>query len=159
MVLFLALGFNGCASMTVTSDYDTSADFSGLKTYQWKGLSPASVDPKADNAILASRVENAVDLALSPKGFQKVTSGTPDFWVRYGAAIETRMDVQSFDYGPYGPRGGRYGNWDRSRNTTTFYYDQGTLFLDIVDPKTNNLIWLGKASAVIDQAVPSLKTQ
>jgi len=150
-VSFLAWG---CASVSVTSDYDRSADFSQLKTYSWSPKAqPVTGDPRIDNnALLDSRVRSAVDRELALKGFQKASVGTPDFWVGYQAAIQQKVSVMTLNnYYGYGPSRGlnAIDTWNPETISTT--YDEGTLIIDIADPKTNRPLWRGSASDVVDE--------
>jgi hypothetical protein len=36
-------------------------------------------------------------------------------------------------------------------DTYTYYYEEGTLILDIVDVKEHQLVWRGTAKAVVDE--------
>ncbi len=157
------LGFvlAGCATMSVNSDWDTRADFSKLRTYAWTSESqPRTQDPRLNNTLLDSRIRNAIDQTLSDRGYQKIPTGTPDFQVSYQAAIEKKMDVTqvSMPYQmPYTTVSGGVVRvnpmWNVHGRTDTFVtqYDEGTLLLDVVDPKTNSLIWRGTAKKAIDE--------
>ena len=144
----------GCAGVSVSSDYDHTADFSQLKTYSWSPKAqPVTGDPRIDNnALLDSRVRAAVDLELALKGFQKASTGTPDFWIAYQAAIQQKVDVMTLNnYYGYGYNRGinSMSGWDNETITTT--YDEGTLILDIADPKTNKPLWRGSGQAEVNQ--------
>ena len=110
-----------------------------------------------------------MDQALSNKGFQKISSGTPDFKVAYQVAIEQKMDVMQMTtpyYTPYAT-GSAYGamavhsNWNMHGGTDTFVtqYDEGTLFLDVVDSKTHALIWRGTGKKAIDENANAAKRE
>jgi Domain of unknown function (DUF4136) len=169
-LFFLGTVLAGCATVSVNSDYDSKADFSKYKTYAWESEDqPRAGDPRLDNTLIDSRVRDAVDQTLSSKGFQKVSSGAPDFIVAYQAAIEQKMDVTQMTtpyYTPYATGmayGGAsmYSSWNMHGGTDTFVtqYDEGTLFVDIVDPKTNALIWRGTGKKAIDENASSAKRE
>jgi hypothetical protein len=87
---------------------------------------------------------------LAAKGYQKITSGTPDFWIGYQAAIQQKVSVMTLNnYYGYGPTRGlsSIDTWNPETIATT--YDEGTLVLDIADPKTNRPLWRGSAEGVV----------
>lgn len=63
-----ALSRAACSSISVNSDYDSSADFSAYKTFSWmpgKALLVAQLTPV--NPLLEGRLLNATRTALSDK--------------------------------------------------------------------------------------------
>jgi len=154
---------SGCASMDGDTDWDTAADFSKLKTYSWTSETQERTgDPRLDNSLLDSRIRKAVDQVLAAKGYEKqiAGTGTSDFWVSYHAAIMGRLNAMTI-YEPYYDAtpvmlpnhqlayNGPYSTWGRA---TTFadFYDEGTLILDMADPKTRKLLWRGTMSSVVE---------
>jgi hypothetical protein len=142
-LVLLLLG--GCSRITVGVDYDPSWDFGALRTYDWlPDPEPTSRDPRTDNTLLAGRVHRAVDRALAAKGYEKQTDGEPDFLVAYHTLVEEKTDVRTI--GTYG-----FSRWGGFADTYVYQYEQGTLLIDIIDPKENALLWRGIAVAVIDR--------
>jgi len=155
-----------CATVSVNTDYDSSADFSKLKTYQWASEGPSKTgDSRIDgNTLLQNRIKNAVDADLTLKGFKKATMGTPDFLLNYHVSAKDKTDVQSFGptyyggsyYGNhYGYAGGRHdfaGSYPMhgSSGVTTYHYTEGTLLIDIIDPSTKHLIWRGTGTKIVN---------
>ena len=91
VVLITALG--GCSTMRVTSDTDPSE------------APKKTGDPRIDgNSILASRIRSSVVHQLAAKGYEKRSSGTPDFLVGYHASLEKKTSVRmlndTYRYGP-----------------------------------------------------------
>jgi len=147
--------FMGCAStMTISSDYERETDFSGYHTYAWLPI-PEQKDPRLNSEILHSRITNAVEKTLSNRGFARQVSETPDFRIGYHVALRDKLSVGFVnDYYGYDHRGFS-GNSSYSFATE---YEEGTLILDIVDAKTNRLIWRGSASAEVSPS-DSAKTR
>jgi len=78
-ILILSAIVLGCTGIAVKRDYDASVDFRRLKTYAWQ--SPAQNETGgdlADNSLVETRVQNAVNAALSEKGFKKGSAGEAD---------------------------------------------------------------------------------
>ena len=134
-ILFL-IGFIGCSSLNVTTDYDPSQDFSGYKTYRWattKELNPN--DALAQAPLIKKRVMAGVDKVLQAKGY--VLAGKdvePDFVVMAHAGTKEKMQIYNTGFG-YGRYGGWYDPWwgPYGGSTHVSYYEEGSLVLDIVD--------------------------
>jgi len=148
--LALAVAFaTGCgAGVKYAADYDPTADYSHISTYQWAHRTPkGDDDPRVYNDITARRVKHSVNLALQDKGMREVTSN-PDVYLAWHGAINGKMSLQTinsnYGYG-YGWNGGGFG-----AGTSTTYvneWDKGTLLIDVIDAKKNELIWRGSAQA------------
>jgi hypothetical protein len=156
---FVMLTLAGCATLDVHTDFDNRADFSGLKTFAWvPDMKQESKDPRIDNSLTDSRIREAVEKALTAKGYQKSDAGQPDFWVAYQAAIEEKLDTRmtNFPYSIPSTRDIANGNFARDLSwahggSQTFLnqYEEGTLILDIVEPKDRKLMWRGTAKATL----------
>jgi hypothetical protein len=143
----------GCAIST-TQDYDTSTNFSRLRTYSWQAPTQQGTN---NNTLVDERIRRAVDTQLSSKTYQKVESGQTDFAVTYHYAIQDRIDRDSggpsVGFGVGGGSRGSFGgigigipiggNADRR-------YEEDTLTIDVVDPKNGKLLWRGNARQQYD---------
>ena len=130
----------------VRADYDTSADFSRLRTYAWlQQPSSAPRDPRINNDLLDSRVHSAVNDELHAKGYTE-SAEAPDFRVAYHVVLKEKVAATAFPtYYGYG-----LGRWPGPADVQVATYEEGTLLLDVVDGKTNELLWRGAASTRID---------
>jgi len=134
-----ALALVGCmgSSMKVSTDYDRAANFAPLKSYSWR------VEQQLPNPLNAQRLVDAIDANLKAKGFTKVESGG-DLTVTYHAATDRSVDVQSFQ------SGGPYSCWGGCTTSTTVTpVTIGTLIVDVVDGKTNKMLWRGNATDTV----------
>ena len=122
----------------VKSDYDHSANFSQYRTFSWEKVQ--TKDP-----LLVDRIKDAVNSALSAKGWTLVPSGG-DVEV---FAIETTQNQQTLDtfYNGFGGgrRWGGFGGFGDA-TTTVDTYQVGTLVVDLFDAKTEKLIWRSSSS-------------
>jgi hypothetical protein len=145
----LALACLGCASITVSTDYDPDADFSGFRTFSWMSK-PGNIpdDPRIDSDLLRSRIEDAVRDTMTAKGYDFVEKGSADLLLGYHVTVEDKVDVSTFD-NYYGYRGGwyYYGAPYAYQDTYVRQYQVGTLILDVANGKTKRLIWRGTAKA------------
>jgi hypothetical protein len=146
----------GCSSISVTTDFDNKVDFARLSTYSWL---PTPETPSAEiqaeldqNTLVEGRVKRAVDAQLATKGIRKTTQD-PDMLVAFHTGVQDKVDVRSWGYG-YG-YGWRYGG----PGVTTINYQEGTLILDFIDPKTKELMWRGVGKKVLSQSTTPEKSE
>jgi len=140
----------GCgASVEYNSDYDPTADFSNIRTYQWaQRTTSGDDDPRVYNDITMRKVKYAVDQALEAKGMRMV-SNNPDVYVAWHGAINGKMSLQTVSSN-YGYGYGWYGYGGMGMGTSTTYvneWDEGTLLVDIIEGRKKELIWRGSAQA------------
>jgi len=134
--VFLVLVFASCSTVRVVSDYDSEVNFNQYTSF-------AFYKPGIDKAKISDldkrRILKAIESELSAKAMSK--SETPDLLVSIFTKEQERVNVYNNNFGmgwgwnPYWS-GGQYG---RSVSRTT----EGTLYIDLIDAKTNNLVWQG----------------
>jgi len=137
---FLLLIFNSCTTVRVAIDYDKEVNFNNYSSF-------AFYKPGIDKAQISDldkkRILRAIDAELSAKGMNK--SETADIVVSIFTKERERVDVynRNFGYGwGWNPwwHGSYYGS-NVSRST------EGSLYIDFIDTKTNELVWQGVGSA------------
>ena len=147
-ILILALIAWGCAEPTVRTDFDSSADFNSFRTYAFAGLTDINQGGVLDNSLIRKRLESMVRTQLSKKGLTEVElRDNPDLLVHYWVGVKEKQQVESTGpYGGYyGMRGGYPGYaWGMGYGgVTTYEYKEGTLIVDLVTPRQNELVWRG----------------
>ncbi len=156
--ILVALVSAGCATNRVRVDYNPRTSFTAFRTYAWIDQSTDSGrHPAIHSQLVERRIYDAVERELTARGFRKATSGTPDFHIAYHVVSDTKIDVRAFEgvgaryYGyPYGYLG--YFGYGY-RGTSQQYareYIKGTLILDVVDARSDELIWRGWMSEALD---------
>ncbi|UCH83948.1 MAG: DUF4136 domain-containing protein [Candidatus Latescibacterota bacterium] len=162
-VLF-ALTATGCGgSMDLSSDWDPEADFTNLNTYQFaERVSREDDDPRVYNDITEQRIRNAINTALQARGYELVTTGEPDFKVGWHGSIDKRMNMETVhnDYN-YHTTGWVSPHDPRAPQSKTYVneWEEGTLIIDVIDPKKNELMWRGTGTALVDEDVSAEKDQ
>jgi len=115
----------------VTSVIVDSAALKQLRTFSLKAPPPVEAEVRR-GAILAD--------AFARRGYQSGT-GSVDFYVAYyagtGSVVSTRASEQS-----YRTNGSKV-------TTETYEYPAGTIVVDVVDARTNSLVWRGTGLAAI----------
>ncbi len=161
----LLAGCNSDSGQSVKTDYDKNVNFAQYHTFAFQ---PGRIvsrlgTPDPNNTLVAGRIQNAVVNQLTAKGLQPVTQN-PDLVATYVAGAKTKQDIESMGPDPYnspyfgGPfgfdRGAYFGAGYNQFYTNT--YTQGTLILDLIDPRTKKLVWRAYVSGPVDQ--PDEKT-
>ena len=134
----------GCATIKVSSY--VGADLRPYRTYDWGPPDTWSTgDPRLDhNRFFDERVRAQIEKQLARRGFEKNVSGQPDLLVHYHASVSQEIDIRQLD---------RSLSHCAERDCGPFTYDKGTLFIDLVDPHTDTLIWRGWAEGSVDGAI------
>lgn len=134
-----------CTTLTVQTDYDTSYNFSKLKTYAWLENKSPSDDIRINNSLIIKRVVNAVNNNLQSRGYTLVSRDKADFFVNWFGFIQNRIQQETID--TYYTHSGYTTTWAYSgfSRTYTYEYQEGTLIIDILDSKSGQLVWRGTA--------------
>ena len=129
------LGLTSCSPFQVRSDYAETANFNTYKTYKLR------VDDLKLNDIDKDRVLNEVSKQLQAKGLS--VGENPDLIVNVKAQHKKITDVQrDRPFGMYG-WGGPLGWGVGMSRTWASNYNQGALILDLIDARTQKLVWQG----------------
>jgi hypothetical protein len=137
-----------CATIKVTSDYDRNAPFVSYKTY---AFTQEALNLNVDE-LNRNRLINAVEKELELKGFTK--SESPDVLIDMNLVAKTvqTATANTTGGGGYYGAGYRYG-YGGGFSTTTINYDsyqEGTLFVDMIDVAKNQLVWQGRGTDALD---------
>ncbi len=175
---FAVFALAGCATLQVQTDYDPEVSLTQLSTYDWVDReADASGDPAVDSPLLQRHIRDAVESELGRMGYRKVKSDTPDLRIAYSVIAEEKSRIDgSYGYGSYSYRGpyayprssyrGYFGfSLYGSRYLRPYYgyssagyagagrvrdYLRGTLVLDIIDVRTEEVVFRGWARKSLD---------
>jgi len=149
MLVAVAL-VTACASKpTIQSDYDRSIDFSQYKTYGY--FNPMGIENPNYSSLLGQLFRDAIDAQMQARGY--VRSDNPDLLFNVSARLEEKTQVTTMTdpmmYGGYyGYRGGLYAPWGGygyGTTTQVSQYTEGTVNIDMVDPRLKRMLWEGVA--------------
>jgi hypothetical protein len=134
-----------CAPMRVRSFVPQEASLVRYQTYDWaEQADQPTGDPRLDaNPFFAERIKVSTERELAARGFEKAASGRPDVLLHYHASISQKVDVQAAD--------ARYGYCPDCRGGSV--YDAGTIMLDLIDGKTERLVWRAWAEATLEGVI------
>ena len=153
-----ALIIAGCeAPLKVVTDHDKSVNFSGYKTFAIDSLTERE---QSVSQLNAHRIIDGIKAAMLSKGFEE-TSANPDLRVNAITIMKDRKEVTAntnyYGYGgvyrPYGwgtGSGGAYTTYNVSD------YLDGSIIIDVIDARTNKLIWEGVGNKEIDKPAKDL---
>jgi hypothetical protein len=168
-IFMLAILIAGCA--TVRVDKIDAAHLTNYKKYAWvKPDVQTSQDPLNANSITEDNIRNAVKMEFAKKGIVE-DEQNPDLLLMYH--IFTSQKTQNvanpapaypyYGYG-FGPRAyffrgrlipigytGYYNPWNTGYHTEQ--YTDGTLIIDVIDAKSNELLWRGSMEKPVNDAV------
>jgi hypothetical protein len=135
-----ALVLGGCATMSAGSHVEPTIDLRTFYSYQWGPRDALPIaDPRLDeDPTFHDYVQGAIEKQLTQHGLDFAGAAQPDLLIHYHATVATRIDVTSADR----EHGYCYGADCSAR---VVEYEAGTLVIDIVDARSNRVIWRGWA--------------
>jgi len=162
LITAAALSMAACApDIRVRTSVAPDAQLSELKTF--RVLAPphrrpdapalAATDPMIDNSITNRELRGDLTRALEGKGYA-VNRDNPNFVVAYYVGTKQKMDTTYWEPEPMY----RYRYWGRPSWAWPWYgapiaevqeYTQGSVIVDVVDAKTNQLVWRGQGTAPV----------
>ena len=144
-LIVAAASVTACATVTVGSHVERGVDFSQYRTYEWDSPDalPAGNARLEEDLLFVDRMQVAVEKALTARGYRRATFGVPDLLVHYHAAASARINVNHLDSAA-GYCDGRPCGANVSGD------DVATLVLDIIDARTDRLVWRGWAREDLD---------
>jgi hypothetical protein len=158
MSLIIAWVASGC-NVTSHTEKAQGVDFSGYKTFSWAAVPNQKKSDRSDNDIIDNNIKNSVSQELIKKGWTE-TENNPAVLLDYTIAVQRGVKresdpVYSYPYTQYLYRGRRvYSIWYpstllgvRSQNVP---FREGELTVNMIDSKTNKLIWQGWAKGEIN---------
>jgi hypothetical protein len=138
-ILFLVSILTSCSSVYVNTDYDKKANFAAYKTYAYN---KSSIDKLEISDLDKKRILYAIDAAMPTKQFSK--SENPDVLINIFTKERERVNVYNNMGWGYGFGWGWGPSWGMGMGfTQTTTTPEGTLYIDIVDAKTKELVWQG----------------
>jgi hypothetical protein len=124
------------AAQDVRYNFMPRTDFSKYHTYKWVNIAGAHPDQ-----IMDAEIKQSVDSQLASKGMTKTDSDKADLYIGYQTAVSQETQWDAFGSRAFGMG---TGSWTSSTISV------GTLVLDLYDPGTKQLVWIGRATKTID---------
>jgi len=148
--LLVAAGllFAACSPIRVSTMVAPDANLGSLRTFKVLNVPARRTaaaqalqnDPMFENSISNRAIRNHLTAAFSARGYA-VDDVNPDFTVAYYASRRGQLDVTAWDYGYRG----RWGGWREGPGMVEVRpFVEGTVIVDVVNPKTHELVWRGR---------------
>lgn len=148
---------SSCNSVRVLSDYDQNTNFNEYKSYAFY---KTGIDKAQISDLDKKRILRAIEAEMSSRGFVK--SESPDILINIFTKEQERVDVYNNNFGWGGGFGGwgwgGFGGWGPGLgwgwggmggggmiSTST----EGSLYIDLVDTKSKQLVWQGKGEGTL----------
>ena len=138
-VIVSALALGACASIRASSHVERGLDFTRFRTYDW---GPRDALPTSDSRLdrdtfFVDHLEGAIERHMARRGYRRAAQDHgADLLVHYHANIDRRLSVVD-----------KRRNSDECRTDECREgipeYDAGTLIVDVIDARTNQLVWRG----------------
>ena len=121
---------------------------SGMRTFHIRRVPdrhgyrrPSSLDPMIYNSATNRALRNALRDRFEDRGY-RLDEHRPDFAIAYYATAKEKLDVTVWDYGYRW-----WPHWWGPRVVTV--YREGTVIIDVLDDRTDDLLWRGTGVAVV----------
>ena len=134
---------------------DPSVNLNNYKTFSWIDESGKNKDGKSYNDFQEKYLKDLVTRELEKSGWQKARNENADALIDYDIMVENNVEERSesvysrptvrYFYNPYTRRVTPvyYPSQYMGQNYYDVPYKSGTITVNIVDTKTNNMIWQG----------------
>jgi hypothetical protein len=145
LILILSIAvLTSCDSVRVATDYDRQANFN---TYESFAFYKPGIDEAEISDLDKRRILRAIESELEAKGMTK--SENPDLLVSIFAKTEKNVNIYHHNPGFYGYHWGwNPWYWGAGYNTVS-ETTEGTLYIDLIDASSMNLVWQGMGSGLL----------
>lgn len=142
--ILVLLMLSSCTSVRVLSDYDKEADFNSYKSYAFY---KTGIDKAQVSDLDKKRILKAIETEMNSRGFVK--SNNPDLLVSIFTKEKETVDVYNNPYAwgwgwGWGYWGPFYGGWPGFYGNQVSTRTEGSLYIDLIDAKSKELVWQGK---------------
>lgn len=144
LLLLLLLFISGCSpEINVYTDYDPDNDQWQYSTFAWSTASDENRNPIYYSDLNDARIKKAALRQLTKRNY-RLTTEKPNLLFQYHIMVEDKSVVVTEPFGYV------YGAYWMRKQQPVYTYTQGTLILDLIDTRINQLIWRGWAVSAID---------
>jgi hypothetical protein len=148
----MAVAVAGCATAPdIRSDFDHRADFAQYRTFGY--MKPLGTDQAGYSTLFTERLKAATRQQLEARGYVYQAS-QPDLLVNFSGTLQQKLETVPNPPPPmigyYGYRTGFYGGWPGYDWNEVYQYTEGTLNVDLVDSRRQQLVWEGVATGPVN---------
>ncbi|MCM2679054.1 DUF4136 domain-containing protein [Echinimonas agarilytica] len=146
----------GCASKpNVNSDYAEDYDFLSIRSFYMVPINNDTYNGQPGASLAEQRITKSIVDSLTNKGLTQVSREEADVLVSFHLASKDKTRIRSYNttmnYGYYGRY--RYGGMGvgMGNDIDVQQYTEGQLLIDLVDRRSNNIIWRGIGKKKINE--------
>lgn len=137
--LLLLAACNTTPSLEARTDYKQDYDFSGVDKIAIQPVRRANLEAVRISDMQVSRLNNAFRDALQARGMSVVDDNAQaDLLMTWHLVTDERTDVRTYNTSSF------YNCWrcgPTMSNVSVRQYTQGTLIVDMIDPKSLRSVW------------------
>jgi hypothetical protein len=124
--VFLAAG---AFAQKIDMQFDQAVDFSKFKTFAIREGVLNSKNPALSGELVRKRINADIERYLSAKGLENAGTGRSDLNIRYTLGAVRQAKLEAYPAGWWGTQ------------LVRVPYTEGTLVINLRDPKTQSLVW------------------
>lgn len=149
----ISLWMVGCSTLDVNVDYDESFAFQDARSFYVEHETT-----KGESTLVNDRITNAIEKEIVQKGYKNQKADNAlIFHFFYSAKDKTDLQTSYSFGGGFGRIG--WGSRMMVSTTDTYEYTEGTLVVDVYNPKTKKIVWRSVGVFELQQQdTPSKKT-
>ncbi len=150
LLLLITYLVTSCSPVSVVYKDERKGDFSRYRTFDFKDFSVdnQTVVPTRPDAV--DYLQSAIQRELVTKGFKKVEQ-SPDLLVNIGVVITQEVTTRTTDIRDAPVyMGTRNYHWE-SEEVVVNQYREGTVLIDLIDARQNELVWEGSAKSILSK--------
>ena len=147
LIGFALLVSTALSAQDVRYNFMPGTDFGKYHTYKWVPIEGGS----HPNQIADAQIKSAVDSQLVAKGLTKTDNDNADLLIGYQVAVDTEKQWNAYSTGGF-----RFGGMESATSSTI---SNGSLVVDMYDPRNKKLVWTGMATKTLDPSSNQEKNQ
>ena len=135
--ILLTILLVSCSTLKVSTDFDSSVNFSNFKSF---AFSKNQIEKLKISDLDKKRILISIEKVMQEKGY--VISSNPDLIISLNTESREDIYINRYDDFPY-------NGWYGPRMHTTYRPNTrivGLLYIDVIDSKTNSLLWQGNGT-------------
>ncbi len=139
LVCLILVAF-GCSQMAdVKTDFDNKADFDAYKTFAWMYSDTESMNLSDKWKMADEYMKEAIIREMGAKNVNYAPND-PELMVVYSIGMRNKMGGVDFN-----------ADYSMDRTNAEIYREGGgVMLIDLVDAKTNHLVWRGEAQGALN---------
>jgi len=142
LILISIISFTSCSSIKVATDYDKEIDFNLYNSFAFY---KPGIDAAEISDLDKKRILRAIERELVAKEMVKTTN--PDLLVSIFTETRENVNIYQNNVG-YGWGWNPYF-WGPGGFNTVSSNIEGTLYIDLIDAKKNELVWQGLGTGIL----------